>query len=85
MILKLIGKNKNNGYWAPACSNHGYTMNGGYASIKNRIPYDSIYTVSRSVSDWASQTNISNEHIDIGNWPVNKPCSGLPDSDYLTM
>ena len=77
-VLKSIGKNKQSGYWAPACSNHVYSSGGAYENINFKVPAGSIYTLSHCVNEWIVQKAVSYAHMDEGNWPSNKPCSGLP-------
>lgn len=76
-VLKAIGTKKTNGYWAPSCSNHVYsTWNGLYDSAY-RVPMNTQYSLMYCIVQWASNLPGSYEHMDSGNWPINKPCSGV--------
>lgn len=75
--MKNIGKKTTNGFWAPACSNHVYSTGGAYASASFKVPANSEYELYVCVNDWISEKAVNHNHIDNGNWPINKPCSGL--------
>lgn len=76
-VLFEIGNRNQNGIWAPVCINHCYLSNDYYSSTKYRIPLSSDYSLIRSVQQWMEGAEENPRHIDFGNWPGNKPCSGV--------
>lgn len=75
-VLKEIGKKAVNGFWAPSCSDHVYSTSGIYTSAAFRIPAGSEFSLALSIEDWMTSKAVTHQHIDSGNWPSNKPCSG---------
>ena len=79
-LLFSIGSNIQNGFWAPACAQHVYGRGSSYFSPSFRIPQNSENSASLSVQKWLDKTASNSKHIDIGEWPMNKPCSGVTNS-----
>jgi len=75
-LLTAIASNPKNGYWVPSCANHVYSW-GPFYDSNYRIPANSEYSLVKSIVDWMNQTPTNHSHADSGNWPINKPCSGL--------
>jgi hypothetical protein len=75
-IMQITGMNQN-GAWSPACLNHCYFTNSYYSSPNYRVPQHSDYSLITAVADWIEGKTINPRHIDFGEWPVNRPCSGL--------
>ena len=53
-LLKAITNNSKNGngFWSPSCSNHCYTVTGSFYNANYRIPANSDYSLSKSISNW---------------------------------
>jgi hypothetical protein len=78
VVLKAIAANSaKNGYWAPSCSNHVYSTWNGLYDAAYRIPANSVHSLIHDIVEWDQGLQVSYEHMDNGNWPINRPCSGL--------
>lgn len=78
VVLKAIAANgKKNGYWAPSCANHVYSVWNALYDSSYRIPANSVNSLMRGIWEWDQGQQVSYEHMDDGNWPINKPCSGV--------
>ena len=75
-MFRIASSNKN-GVWAPVCINHCYLSNSYYSSSNYRIPTGSEFSLIQTVADWIQGADSSSRHIDFGDWPLNRPCSGL--------
>jgi hypothetical protein len=78
IALHKIAEKKGNGYWAPSCSQHVYSTSSSFDSASFRIPANSTNSLALSLQEWVTGKPVSYTHEDDGNWPINKPCSGLP-------
>ena len=78
VVLKAIAANgKKNGYWAPSCANHVYSVWNALYDSTYRVPANSVNSLMHGISEWDQGLPVSYEHMDDGNWPINRPCSGL--------
>ena len=78
VVLDVLNDNRNGG-WIIACSNHCYLTNSHYSSFQYRVPQKSDFSAIQAISDWMEGLPINHRHIDFGSWPINRPCSGLPE------
>jgi O-palmitoleoyl-L-serine hydrolase len=78
LALHRIAERKGNGYWAPSCSQHVYSASSSFNSAAFRIPANTTHSLAQSVTEWFTGKPVTYTHQDEGDWPVNKPCSGLP-------
>lgn len=77
-VLKAISTSRpKNGFWAPSCSNHVYSTWNGLYDAAYRIPANSVNSLMQGINEWDQGLPVSYEHMDDGNWPINRPCSGL--------
>lgn len=61
-VLRQIGKNPQNGYWAPSCANHCYTVVGSFYNTDYRIPAKSENSLSKSIADWVNKVPVNHNH-----------------------
>ena len=69
--------NPKNGAWAPVCLNHCYLQTGACSNNFYRIPASSEFSIMHSLALWMEGDKQNAAHVDEGDWPSNKPCSGL--------
>jgi hypothetical protein len=76
-VLHRIAHRKGNGFWMISCSNHIFSTIDRYTSQDFRVPAYSKHSLALSVKEWITAKAKSHVHEDRGNWPTNKPCSGV--------
>lgn len=62
-MITQIGNKKENGYWAPACVNHGYIW-GHFYSPDYTIPMRSNNTADFAVREWVNKAPKSYHYMD---------------------
>lgn len=82
-VMFKIASSNTNGAWAPVCINHCYLTTSYYSSPNYRIPSNSEFSLIKAVGDWISGVESTSRHIDFGDWPLNKPCSGVASKSEL--
>lgn len=84
LLKDSVKKLEGSGAWAPICSNHVYSMGAGWNSPSFNVPENSNFTLNEVVKRWINKEvdPMLNAHIDEGNWPANKPCSGEKVSSW---
>ena len=67
-VLLQMAINPKNGFWAPVCVDHVYSMGGAYYSQNFRIPAGSDNSVDQTLVNWMANQG-PHTHLDTGKWP----------------
>lgn len=86
-LKEITHSSDKNGCWAPACSDHVYSVGTAFYSQSFRIPAGSSFSLSYCLDTWMWATSGSTKKCDVENcqwmdsepWPNNKPCSGVKE------